>query len=102
MIADSAPWKDELLKDADLIERWAAKARPSERGSILIERKVFVSAFAMRKLIECEKVSSDVEGRSLHRKVRLAARSEAGLVEAPHVLRSARSGGSLDLLIKRR
>lgn len=65
MIAESAPWKDQLLKDADLIERWAAKARPSERGSILIERKVFVSAFAMRKLIECEKVSNEIEGRSV-------------------------------------
>ncbi|PDT13837.1 hypothetical protein CO670_26210 [Rhizobium sp. J15] len=53
------------MKDADLIERWAAKARATERGSILIERKVFVSAFAMRKLIECEKVSSDVDGRSV-------------------------------------
>lgn len=65
MIAECAPWKDELLKDADLIERWAAKTRPSERGSILIERKVFVSAFAMRKLIECEKVSNEIEGRSV-------------------------------------
>ncbi|OLP61202.1 hypothetical protein BJF93_20630 [Xaviernesmea oryzae] len=65
MIAESAPWKDHLLKDADLIERWAEKAHPSERGSILLERKVFVSAFAMRKLIECEKVSSDIAGRSV-------------------------------------
>lgn len=65
MIAESAPWKDQLLKDADLIERWANKTQATERGSILIERKVFVAAFAMRKLIECEKVSSDVEGRSL-------------------------------------
>jgi hypothetical protein len=65
MIADSVPWKDHLLKDADLIERWAATARPSKRGSILIERKVFVSAFAMRKLIECEKVSNEIEGRSV-------------------------------------
>lgn len=65
MIAESAPWKEQLLKDADLIERWAAKARQSKRGSILIERKIFVSAFAMRKLIECEKVLSDVEGRTL-------------------------------------
>lgn len=36
MIAESAPWKDELLKDADMIGRWAEKARPSERGSMVI------------------------------------------------------------------
>lgn len=65
MIRESSPWKDQLLKDADLIDRWAAKPRGTDRGSILIERKVFVSAFAMRKLIECEKVSSDVQGRSI-------------------------------------
>lgn len=65
MIAESAPWKEQLLKDANLIDRWAAKSRPTKRRSILIERKVFVSAFAMRKLIECEKISSDVEGRSI-------------------------------------
>lgn len=65
MIHESSPWKDQLLKDADLIDRWTAKARGTERGSILIERRVFVSAFATRKLIECEKVSSDVQGRSI-------------------------------------
>lgn len=65
MITDSAPWKDQLLKDADLIERWSVKPQATERRSILIEKKVFLSAYAMRKLFEAEKLSSDLNGHSV-------------------------------------
>lgn len=41
MIHESAPWKSHLLRDAALIERWAAKPGHSERRSFIIERKVF-------------------------------------------------------------
>jgi hypothetical protein len=58
MIHDSAPWKTALARDADLIERWAAKPALSERRSFLIERKTFLAAFALRKLDEASKLSS--------------------------------------------
>lgn len=65
MIHESAPWKNHLLKDADLLDRWAAKTSVSERRSFIIEQKVFLAAYAMRKLIEGRKLSSSFEDRSL-------------------------------------
>ena len=58
MIRESGPWKAELLRDADLIERWAKKTVESERRSTLLERKVFVSAYAIRRLNEAVRISS--------------------------------------------
>jgi hypothetical protein len=58
MIRESAPWKAELLRDADLVERWAAKTAVTERRSALLERKLFVSAYAIRRLHEAVKISS--------------------------------------------
>lgn len=62
MIHESAPWKFHLAQDADLIERWAAKTVHSERRSFLIERKVFLAAYAMRKLDDAAKLSTDTLG----------------------------------------
>ena len=58
MIRESGPWKAELLSDAELIERWAAKTVVTERRSALLERKVFVAAYAIRRLNEAVKISS--------------------------------------------
>ncbi|QTC90817.1 hypothetical protein [Brevundimonas goettingensis] len=58
MIHDSVPWKSRLIGDADLIERWAAKPSRSERRSFLIEQKVFLAAYAMRKLDDATKLST--------------------------------------------
>jgi hypothetical protein len=58
MIRESGPWKAELLRDAELIERWANKTVVSERRSALLERKVFISAYAIRRLNEAVKISS--------------------------------------------
>ncbi|PZU88388.1 MAG: hypothetical protein DI527_17585 [Chelatococcus sp.] len=60
MIHESAPWKAHLIRDAHLIERWAAKPKNLERRSFLIERKVFLAAYAMRKLDEGLKLSTDL------------------------------------------
>ncbi|HEV7334488.1 MAG TPA: hypothetical protein VGO06_00860 [Bosea sp. (in: a-proteobacteria)] len=60
MIHQSAPWKAHLIRDAHLIERWAAKPNHSERRSFLIERTVFLAAYAMRKLDEDIKLSTDL------------------------------------------
>lgn len=65
MIHDSAPWRTHLFRDADLIERWAAKPGHSERRSFLIERKVFLAAYAMRKLDDAAKLSTDTLGGSM-------------------------------------
>lgn len=62
MIHESAPWKTHLARDADLIERWAAKLGHSERRSFVIERKVFLAAYAMRKLEDAAKLSTDTLG----------------------------------------
>ena len=65
MIHDSSPWKSHLARDADLIERWAAKRGHSERRSLLIERKAFLAAYAMRKLDEAAKLSTATLGTSM-------------------------------------
>lgn len=57
MIHESSPWKSALAKDADLIVRWALKP-PSERRSFLIERKLFLSAYSLRKLSDDQKLST--------------------------------------------
>ncbi len=57
MIHESAPWKAVLAADARLLERWATKP-PSERRSYLIERKILLAAYALRKLGEAFKLST--------------------------------------------
>lgn len=57
MIFDSAPWKAQLAKDAAEIEAAAAK-RASAKRSLVIERNVFVGAYAIRKLSEAFRLSS--------------------------------------------
>ena len=65
MIWESGPWKDLLLNDAALLERWSAKASVTERRSMLIERKVFLAAYTIRKLYEAQKLSTSFRDRSL-------------------------------------
>lgn len=57
MIHESAPWKAVLAADARLLERWAIKP-PSERRSYLIERKILLAAYTLRKLGEAFKLST--------------------------------------------
>jgi hypothetical protein len=57
MIHESSPWKTALVRDAELIERWAAKPY-SARRSFLIERKVFLAAYSLRKLGDDVKISN--------------------------------------------
>lgn len=65
MIHDSVPWKSRLISDADLIERWAAKPGHSERRSFLIEQKVFLAAYSMRKLDDAAKLSTSTLSASM-------------------------------------
>jgi len=65
MIYESAPWKNSLAKDVATIERWARKLKVTERRSVLIEQKVFLAAYCMRKLAQAGKLSSAFDGLGL-------------------------------------
>ncbi len=54
-----------LSKDAEIIQRWSAKNAVTERRSFLIEKKVFLAAYAIRKLIQAGKLSSSFEDRGI-------------------------------------
>jgi hypothetical protein len=69
VIWESAPWKDHLEKDAAIVHRWAAKPAISIRRSFLFERKAFLAAYAMRRLLEARKLSSEFERKTLNCKV---------------------------------
>jgi len=65
MIHESGPWKAQLLRDATLLERWAREPEPSETRSFRIERRVFLAAYAMRKLDEGLKLSTALLGKPI-------------------------------------
>jgi len=58
MIWESGYWKSDLIKDADILNKWSKK-KPSNRQYVLFEKKIFIAAFAIRKLLEAEKIGSD-------------------------------------------
>ena len=64
MIFESTPWRNDLVRDAGVLERWLAKGA-SERRSIIIEKKVFVGAYAMRRLLQSDKLSSSIVSRNI-------------------------------------
>ncbi|NBB42340.1 hypothetical protein [Sphingobium yanoikuyae] len=64
MIYESWPWRRDLLNDAAVLERWLFKP-VSERRSVIIEKKMFMGAFAMRKLLESGKLSTATEARGV-------------------------------------
>jgi hypothetical protein len=63
MIWESAPWKDGLLKDASLLERWASKTSKPTQRHLIFEKKVFLAAYAVRKLFEADKVCAVLHER---------------------------------------
>lgn len=65
LIYASEPWKKCLLADAELLERWSSKPATSMRRSVLLERKTFLAAYAIRKLDEANKLSSSFRGQSI-------------------------------------
>jgi hypothetical protein len=65
MICDSYPWKRQLAADADIIRRWSTKTQQTQRQAMLIERKVFLAAYTIRKLDDDYKLSTALHNRSL-------------------------------------
>jgi hypothetical protein len=68
MIFESGPWKDQLLRDAGILRRLGnacLDGQNDERSLARLERLIFVSAYAMRKLREAGKLSTDWDSRKL-------------------------------------
>ncbi|NED58717.1 hypothetical protein G3I24_48510 [Micromonospora aurantiaca] len=57
MISDSFPWREELLRVAGRLEKRKAQRRWTERTMFLVERDIMISAYAIRKLKEANKIS---------------------------------------------
>lgn len=70
MIRESAPWKTSLRKDAELLTRWAVKP-PTDQRAFLIERKLFLAAYTLRKLADDHKLSSGT--LEAHARVKVAS-----------------------------
>ena len=60
MIGDSIPWKEDLLRIADVLEGRTTQRRWTERTSFLVERDVMNAAYAVRKLNEARKISDEL------------------------------------------
>lgn len=65
MIDESAPWKDELLKIADRLERRYNQKRWTERSFFLLEKEFFLGFFSVRKLMESNKISDEIKNKEV-------------------------------------
>jgi len=65
MIYESGPWKQDLEKLGGILKKRSQQKRITENACQQIEKSVFISAFIIRKLIDCaSKVSDAVDGYS--------------------------------------
>ena len=60
MIWESSYWKDDLLKTARKLERKKNQKRWPERALVNFEKEMFISFYSIRKLIEANKISTDL------------------------------------------
>jgi hypothetical protein len=65
MIGDSVPWKEELLRVAEVLERRTTQRRWTERTSFLVERDIMTAAYAVRKLNEARKISDELAAEAV-------------------------------------
>jgi hypothetical protein len=65
MIGDSVPWKEELLRVAEVLERRTKQRRWTERTSFLVERDIMTAAYAVRKLNEARKISDELAAEAV-------------------------------------
>lgn len=65
MISDAIPWREELLRVADRLEKKAGQKRWTERSGFLVERDVMTSAYAIRRLLEGNRVSKTTSARQV-------------------------------------
>lgn len=61
MIADSWPWKAEIARRALRLRQRTRQRRWHERSFVGVEKDLFLSAYAVRKLVEAGKLSDELE-----------------------------------------
>jgi hypothetical protein len=64
MIWESGPWRRELLRGTEMMTKWSA-AKTSDHQMFLLEKNLFFSAFAVRKLIEARKIPDQMVSESV-------------------------------------
>ena len=57
MIHESWPWRRELLRSADRLEKRASQRRWLAQTSVSVERDIMLGAYAVRRLVEASKVT---------------------------------------------
>src|SRR5262249_40702763 len=62
---DSIPWREELVRVADRLEKRKTQRRWTDRTSFLVERDIMTSAYAVRKLNEARRISDQLTARKL-------------------------------------
>lgn len=65
MIFESAPWKGEVLQIANKLERRYNQKRWTERSFFLLEKELFLGFFCLRKLMESNKVSTELQEKKI-------------------------------------
>jgi hypothetical protein len=60
VIVESWPWREQLLRSADALERRKTQRRWTERTGFLVERDIMVGCYAIRKLQEARKISDEL------------------------------------------
>lgn len=66
MIWESHEWKQLLTKTASKLSKRTQQKRWTERSLFLLEREVFFAFYAIRKLIEAQKLSRNVIDSQVH------------------------------------
>lgn len=65
MTWESWPWKRDLARQGDVLQKRIQQRRWSEASCANVERDIFLSAYVVRKLLEAGKISDEVETTSL-------------------------------------
>lgn len=68
MIYESYPWKQEIKRRIQQIKKYNTITRMSEKPDstcFILEKNIMYSAFAIRKLIECKKLSDSADSYSM-------------------------------------
>lgn len=65
MIWESRPWKKEIAHAARSLLARKSQRRWPETSLVHVEKDIFLSAYAIRRLLEAEKLSDEVESISL-------------------------------------
>lgn len=60
MIFESKYWKGDILKAAKRLKNSSTQLDWSEKNFVRIEKDIFVSFYAIRKLIDCQKISDEI------------------------------------------